>query len=520
VALGDVDGDGDLDIHLGDEWLRQDPGGVFTTRPGVPLTAGVPDRVVLAPIDGDGDLDVVIGVEFANRLVWGENGGATWTEHLIATDFDYFSVDAADLDGDGDVDVVGGAHQGNGEVNVYENGGDGSSWTTHVVDSGDTSVIDHHDGTRLVDLDLDGDLDIVSIGWTLRSLVIYENLAIDDSGGDVTPPVIQTVVAVGDPNQVVVDFSEPLDAVTAGDAGHYAVSRGIAVSAAVLQANGRTVRLTTSTLSEGVAYTLTVHDVEDVAGNVILPDSQAPFEFVDVDPQAGLVGYWPFDEGVGTVTVDASGNGHTGVLVNGPEWTDGPALDFDGADDYVDVGSFSVPGNALTITAWIQAQELANCPSTDCRIVAKATGTAEEAHYFMLSTIDSGGTPRLRFRIKTGGVTATLVATSGELPEDQWLHAAAVYDGSEMRLYLDAVPVGSAAESGSLSVDDGIPVWIGGSPGGASERPWDGLLDEVRIYDRALSAAEILALPGPSQGLLFADGFESGDTSAWSATVP
>ena len=45
-------------------------------------------------------------------------------------------------------------------------------------------------------------------------------------------------------------------------------------------------------------------------------------------------------------------------------------------------------------------------------------------------------------------------------------------------------------------------------------------LDEVRIYDRALSGAEILSLPGPSDSAIFSDGFESGDTSAWSATVP
>jgi hypothetical protein len=350
--------------------------------------------------------------------------------------------------------------------------------------------------------------------------VIYENLAIDDGGGDFTPPVIQAVVAVGDPNQVVVDFSEPLDPATAGDAANYDVSPGIAVLDAALQANGRTVRLTTSTLAEGVTYTLTVDDVEDVAGNVIVPGSEAQFEFIDVDPQAGLVGYWPFDEGNGTVTVDASGNGHTGVLVNGPEWSNGPALDFDGVDDYVEVGTFDVPGTALTLAAWILPQELANCPATDCRIVAKATGTAEDAHYFMLSTIDAGGSPRLRFRVKTGGVTTTLIASSGDLPEGEWRHAAAVYDGAEMRLYLDANLVGSTGNSGAISLDDTVPVWIGGSPGGASERPWDGLIDEVRIYDRALAPGEILSLPGPSQSLIFTDGFESGDVSAWSTSIP
>lgn len=518
--IGDIDGDGDVDVHLGDDWLRQDPGGTFSTQPGVPLTSGVPDRVVLSDLDGDGDSDVVIGIEFANRLVWGENSndGANWTEHEIATDVDYFSVDAADLDGDGDIDVVGGAHQGSGEVFVYENDGQGTSWVTHTVDPGDSNQIDHHDGTQLVDLDLDGDLDIISIGWTLRSLVIYENLAIGGDG-DVTPPVVLSAVAVGDPNQVVVDFSEPLEETSAEQLLNYAISDGIVLSAASLDANQRTVRLTTSTLSEGVQYTLTVNGVEDLAGNVVAPDSTVDFEFIDVDPEAGLVAHWPFDEGNGTVTVDVSGNGHHGTLVNGPEWTKGPALDFDGVDDLVDVGTFDVPGSELTLAAWILPQDLTNCPAADCRILAKATGTAEDAHYFMLSTIDSGGV-KLRFRLKTAGVTSTLIASAGDLFEGAWVHAAAVYDGSAMRLYLDGVEVGSTAKSGSISLDDTVPVWIGGSPGGATERPWDGLVDDVRIYDRALSQAEIMALPGPSDSEIFSDGFESGDLSAWSVSVP
>jgi len=521
VPIGDVDLDGDVDIHLGSDWLRQDPGGTFSTQPGVPLSTGVPDRVVIANLDGDFDDDVVIGIEFANRLVWGENSnqGTTWTEHLIATDVDYFSVDAADLDGDGDIDVVGGAHQGNGEVFVYENDGQGTSWVTHTVDPGDTTMIDHHDGTQLVDMDLDGDLDIISVGWTLRSLVIYENLAIG-GGGDVTPPVIQSVVAVGDPNQVVVDFSEALDETTAETSSNYGISDGVLVSNATLDANSRTVRLTTSTLGEGINYTLTVNEVEDLAGNTVLPDSQADFQFIDIDPEEGLIGHWPFDEGNGTLTIDASGNGHHGTLVNGPEWTPGPALDFDGVDDLVDVGTFDVPGTELTLAAWIQPQDLVNCPANDCRIVAKATGTAESAHYFMLSTIDSGGATRLRFRVKAGGVTSTLIASTGDLALDQWFHAAAVYDGSEMILYLDGVQIGSTTKNGSLSLDDSVAVWLGGSPGGATERPWDGLIDDVRIYDRALSQVEIIALPGPSDSAIFSDGFESGDLSAWSVSVP
>ncbi len=520
VPIGDVDGDEDIDIHLGSQWLRQGAGGGFATRPGVPLSAGVPDRVVLGDIDGDDDLDVVIGVEFADRLVWGENrsSGGTWVEHEIATDFDYFSVDTADIDGDGDLDVVGGAHLGNGEVTVYENDGSGGGWTAHVVDPGDNPQIDHHDGTRLIDMDLDGDLDILSIGWNPRSLVVYENLAIDGGGGDVTGPRIAAVLAAGDPTRVLVEFDEPVDPASSQTVGNYAISGGVAISAADRLANRRVVDLATSPLSGGPGYTLSVDDVEDLAGNPILPNSEHAFDFEPISPTAGLVGYWPLDEGVGTMTVDRSGSGRHGVLVGGAAWGAG-SVSLDGIDDHVDLGAFDVPSSELTIAAWIHADDLDNCSANDCRVLSKATGTAEADHYFMLSTIETGGETRLRFRLKTGGTTTTLVASSGALVEGQWIHAAAVYDGTTMSLYKDGNLVGSTGKSGTVTGAPTVPVWIGGNPPDAGAKPWDGLLDEVRLYDRALSQQEIRDLPGPGSNSIFEDGFESGDTSAWSNTI-
>lgn len=205
IALGDFDGDDDLDIHLGTHWLRNEGGSTFTTMAGVSMgdAEAVPDRVEAADVDCDGDLDVVIGAEHANRLIWAENPGGdasgVWTEHVVSTDYLYMSVDVGDIDRDGDVDIVAGEHMGDGRVHVFENTNCGSTWTSHTVDPGDSSQIDHHCGTRLVDLDQDGDLDIVSIGWTLRSLVIYENTA---SAAQPTPTPTPTEV----PTSVTVDW--------------------------------------------------------------------------------------------------------------------------------------------------------------------------------------------------------------------------------------------------------------------------------------------------------------------------
>ncbi len=522
VPTGDIDGDGDIDIHLGNTWLRQDAAGAFSVQSGIGLGGGdVPDRVKLADLDGDGDLDVVIGIEFGSALVWGENDGSGggWTNRAIASDFEYFSVDVGDVDHDGDIDVVGGAHMGSGEVSLYENDGTGTGWTTRVIDSGDSSQIDHHDGTKLVDMDNDGDLDIVSLGWTKRSLVIYENTAIGSGGGggDTTPPEIASVHALGEATRVVVDFSEPLNAASAGNAANYAISGGIAVAAAVLHDNQHAVTLTTSALAAGTGYTLTVDNVSDLAGNPIAPGSTAGFELGLGAPDPTLVAHWPLDEGAGTVTADASGNGRTGYLTNGAGWGSPTAL-LDGADDYIDTGTFDVTGSALTLAAWIHADGFSNCSARDCRILSKATGTAEADHYFMLSTIASGSDTRLRFRLKTGGSTTTLIASGGDLLAGAWLHAAAVYDGAGMTLYLNGQPVGTTAKTGALSQNPAVPVWIGGNPTEPSAKPFDGKIDDVRIYERALTQAEIQALPPPSANSIFTDGFESGNLSAWSET--
>ncbi len=207
---------------------------------------------------------------------------------------------------------------------------------------------------------------------------------------------------------------------------------------------------------------------------------------------AGLIGHWTFDDGTGA---DSSGNGNDGA-VNGAVPDAGRigagSLDFDGANDHVDAGNIDVPGNEFTLSAWVNSDNLQNCGrNADCRIASKATGTSTEDHFFMLSTFKSSGSVKLRFRLKIAGSTQTLIASSGTLNTGVWHHVAATYDGIEMKLFLDGVDVGSLAVSGTISVDPTVPFWIGGSPLVATSKPWDGTIDDVRLYNRALSAAEI-----------------------------
>lgn len=181
LSVGDLDGDGNLDLYQGTRWLRYE-GESWTefTANGV---SGDPDRNRLADIDGDGDLDAVVGFEGTSTdLIWLEhptNATATWRLHTIATGVGGgYSMDVADMDGDGDTDVILGEHKGAAQTLIFENGGNGGSWTPHGVGEGG-SGIDHHDGSHPVDIDGDGDLDIISIGWFNDKVWLFENKAIN-----------------------------------------------------------------------------------------------------------------------------------------------------------------------------------------------------------------------------------------------------------------------------------------------------------------------------------------------------
>jgi len=145
------------------------------------IKAGNPDRVDLADVNGDGRLDAVIALENGTDVWWfeaPENPTGEWTQHKIGVIAGQgFSMDTADFDGDGDPDVVIGEHRGKQEnrVVLFENVSDGAMWKQHVINKGLKNTVDHHDGTQAVDLDGDGDLDIISIGWYNPKVWVYEN---------------------------------------------------------------------------------------------------------------------------------------------------------------------------------------------------------------------------------------------------------------------------------------------------------------------------------------------------------
>ena len=210
----------------------------------------------------------------------------------------------------------------------------------------------------------------------------------------------------------------------------------------------------------------------------------------------GLVAHWLMETRTGSTIADSSGNGYVGKLMNGARLMTGEGIKFDGVNDYLNVGNLNIAGKSISLSAWFWSDNLSNCRARDCRIISKATGGAEQNHYFMVSTIKVGSKTRLRFRLKTNGKTSTLIAASGDIVKNQWVHVAAIYDGQTMRLYKDGIEVGSKAKQGSITTNSKSPVWIGGNPSSATSRPWKGHIGDVRIYSYPLTNTEILKLSG------------------------
>ncbi len=258
-----------------------------------------------------------------------------------------------------------------------------------------------------------------------------------------------------------------------------------------------------------------------------------------VTAPAGLVGHWQFDEGSGTIAADSSGKGRDGI-VSGADWTSpgwdgtGYCLDFDGqGGDRVSLGTFNVTGKAISIACWFKADNL-DTPDNDPRMISKAIGGSNEEHLFMVSSSRQSGVKVLRFRLKTDGTTGEIKAdtTTGTIEIDVWIHVAVTWDGEMMRIYKNGVEVGSLAKSGTLSTDSTAGVAIGNQPTTGDDRPFEGLIDEVLICDRAMSVGQVKDLvngiipswkkarePVPADGAIYEDTWVNltwspGDTAA------
>jgi hypothetical protein len=220
------------------------------------------------------------------------------------------------------------------------------------------------------------------------------------------------------------------------------------------------------------------------------------FVAVEVLPR-GLVAYWKLDETSGTTATDASGYGRDGALEGSLSFAThavpgrhGGALRFDGTDgNYVETGHHPSLhlARSLTVAAWFRVDAFANDGET---LVSKG-GSAWR--------LKRDGT-RNALKFTTSGVAGVEVTGNVPVNDSAWHHACGVYDGRTLALYIDGVLDASRPAAGEVARNDS-PVRIG-------DELWNGAIDEVRLYNHALSAVDVLALfegrrvenPAPADG--------------------
>ena len=252
-----------------------------------------------------------------------------------------------------------------------------------------------------------------------------------------------------------------------------------------------------TTLSNVTTLTLGVEG-SGASGMILFDDirlfARAGVLLTPTDPGAnGLVGAWSFDEGSGTVVADSSGHGRNGSIVDATWDTgiQGSALMFNGISSYVNIDGFK----------GINAVDLVQQPFTISNWIKTTSGEGE-----MVTWGTNAARQRLTWRINENTLRTEHASGNlrGNTPvnDDEWHHVALVVtEGANLtvpatQIYLDGQPDGTFSGSGNpyeLTPDVDVTIGMSGPQGG---RFFTGLIDEVMIYDRALTDGELLWLAG------------------------
>ena len=200
----------------------------------------------------------------------------------------------------------------------------------------------------------------------------------------------------------------------------------------------------------------------------------------------GAVLYLPFEAGRGTLARDYSGYGNDGTIY-GAQWVDGKfgkALSFDGVDDYVEVPNVAIPTKAFTYEFWFK-------PSTSL-----SAGSGRQDFIYGISyarphiTFDREGDGKIGIYVTIDGTNYNDIKTVTSSWSTDWYHLVFTWDGVDFRVYVNGVLENVVTHAGTHESSRGIYI--------AAESSFifhfNGIIDEVRIYNRALSEEEIKRL--------------------------
>ena len=201
-------------------------------------------------------------------------------------------------------------------------------------------------------------------------------------------------------------------------------------------------------------------------------------------PDPSLVGYWPFDEKVGKKAEDVSGNGNDGKLIDGPKWVEGKfgsALEF-GGGSYVEVADDPSLDliNSATLMAWFKLTDKLTDTS---RMMSKNNS--------IFVIFDFSNKSSLDFLVKPDNHFAE--SKTVDWKQGDWYHFAGSFAKGKMNIYINGQLEGEKKNAAGIAPSD-LDLWIGADDWKMPASSFPGVIDEVRIYNKALTEGEIKKL--------------------------
>jgi large repetitive protein len=229
---------------------------------------------------------------------------------------------------------------------------------------------------------------------------------------------------------------------------------------------------------------------------------------------ADLVAYFPMNEGSGSAIKDSSAYHHNGTTTGSPTWiagVEGTALSLSGTGQYATVSDTATLDitSGITLAAWVKPGKTGTQ-----YLIKKAVQTGTNGYELSMATT---GTFFVRFNQTTSGNLYRLDSkTLYSTLLNTWVHVAATYDGTTMRLYLNGVEDSAKARTVTIATN-ALALAIGAESNGGS--PFQGAMDEVRVYNRALSPVEVAALAATQYTITASAGANGSITPSGAVTV-
>jgi hypothetical protein len=345
---------------------------------------------------------------------------------------------------------------------------------------------------------------------TPSTLYHYRVRAVDATGNARTSSDFTFTTPAG-------DTTRPSIAITSPSAG--AVLTGQATLAASASDSGSGILdvrfyvngslMGTASSSGGSTYTLSWNTTAAANGSHVLTavardrennettSSQVTVSIQNTGPdlRTGLIGHWALDQADGATVMDSSVSANHGSFQNGAAYVTGQnreGLSFDGVDDYVRIpnGTNIDRSFPITLAVWIKPEANGGWQSLLSKIVSDGTHSNPYSAYD-LTLVGEAGNFRPWIAVTAVGGNREYSTSSASFAFGTWYHIAGTYDGATLRTYVNGSEVASTPFTGTIAKYN-QPLFLGANGGGGDR--YKGIMDDVRIYSRALSGTEIQTL--------------------------